>query len=86
MRDFAFEASFPTSEFCSFMTCVNNNRLCFSLFRFFTTRDCHCSFCGEEVVGLEELGTATRISEMLAGGVLGAAANFEAAFGMVCSL
>ena len=30
--------------------------------------------------------TATGVFEMLAGGVLGAAANFVAAFGIVCSL
>ena len=34
---------------------------------------------GKEVVELEELGTATGAFEMLAGGVLGAAANFGAA-------
>ena len=41
---------------------------------------------GEKVVCIEELCTATGIVEMLAGGVLGDAANFEAAFGIVPSL
>ena len=35
---------------------------------------------------MEELCTATRVFEMLAGGVLGAAVNVDVAFGIVCSL
>ena len=41
---------------------------------------------GREVVGMEELGTASGAFEILAGGVLGAAANYGAAFGIKCSL
>ena len=41
---------------------------------------------GEEVVGKDELRTATGVFEILAGGVLGVAANVDAAFGIVCSL
>ena len=37
---------------------------------------------GTEVVGVEELCTATGVFEMFAGGVLGAAVNFDAAFGL----
>ena len=36
---------------------------------------------GKEVVGIEELGTASGASQLLAGSVLGAAANVGAAFG-----
>ena len=52
-------------------------------------KDSHCSFCaynfGKEVVGKEELCTATGVFEVLAGGVLGVAANVDAAFGIVPS-
>ena len=40
---------------------------------------------GKEVVGTDELGTVNGDFELLAGGVLGAAANFGAAFGTDCS-
>ena len=40
---------------------------------------------GKEVVKIDELGTAERAFELLAGGLLGAAANFGAAFGTECS-
>ena len=35
---------------------------------------------------MEELCTATGVFEIIAGDVLGAAANFDAAFGIECSL
>ena len=41
---------------------------------------------GKEVVGTSELGTANGAFEVLAGGVLGAAANFGAAIGIGCFL
>ena len=41
---------------------------------------------GKVVVGMNELGTAVGAFEMLARGVLEAAGNFGAAFGVVCSL
>ena len=41
---------------------------------------------GEEVVGIEELCAATGVFEMLSGGVLEAAAFFEAAVGIDCFL
>ena len=40
---------------------------------------------GKEVVGTSELGTTNGAFELLAGGVLGAAANVGAAFGAECS-
>ena len=40
---------------------------------------------GQEGVGINELYTATEVVEILASGALGAAANFEAAFGIVFS-
>ena len=43
-----------------------------------TTRDSHCSFCTFN-------GYRNRRKCALAGGVLGAAAHFEAAFGIACS-
>ena len=41
---------------------------------------------GNEIVGIDVLGTATGAFELLAGGALGAAANFGAAFGIDRSL
>ena len=41
---------------------------------------------GKEVVGIDELGTADGAFELLAGGILGAAANLSTAFGTECSL
>ena len=40
---------------------------------------------GKEVVKIDELGTAERAFELLAGGVLGVSANLGAAFGTECS-
>ena len=74
MRDFACAANFRLLR-----PLVNNNCLGSPSTRTFTVGA--VISIGKEVVGIEEMGTTTGALEILAGGVRGAAANFEADFG-----
>ena len=86
LRDFAFEASLPTSQFCWLMPFVKT-KIASALFFFRSSiiRDRHRSFSTLkwEVVGIEELRAATGVFEILGCGVLGVAPNLEAAFATV---
>ena len=68
------------------MPLINHNCLCFSFWgppQSGTVTVASVLPIGKEVVGIVELWTAAGVFEVLAGGVLGAAANLNAAFGIV---
>ena len=84
MKHFAFEAHFPTSEFCWLIPRVSFLPLLLFFFGSAIIRDCPVIVAAvlpirKEVVGLRRLCTDTGVFEMLAGDVFGTAANFDAA-------
>ena len=84
MVDFAFEAEFPTSKLCRLKPFAKGGSFGFFLVGSPPWRSVTVGAVvsvGKVVIGIDVLGTVGGAFELLAGGVLGAAAKFGVAFG-----